>query len=182
MTVDLDKLEQLARATTPGPWEARHLGYGHSHEVVRLPSGAPDDGGDIVATMWEKRDAAFIAAANPAAVLELVQRLRAAEVPLIAMGADERVEAVDLIPGWYQDADPRPLGRMTMRAPGPLSAGADVVAMDARRAELLEGIVRDLAAADPCDRIEPCFSCGALPDQEHAADCVHRRAVEATRP
>jgi hypothetical protein len=81
---DLDDLEAKARAATPGPWD-NHSINGEPIESVWLADGS------VVATWAIKEprfefhapqaraDAAFIAAANPAAVLELVQRLRAAE-------------------------------------------------------------------------------------------------------
>lgn len=79
MTIDLDALERLARAATPGPW---HTGDGYEQQ----DPGAyvADARGHIVVAQADDSpcvptDAAFIAAANPAAVLELVQRLRATE-------------------------------------------------------------------------------------------------------
>lgn len=215
MTVDLDKLEQLARAATPGQRDWGFVGNIPGDGCYRLD--VVDEAGvhhrdqrPILITdrsdkaagydpLPNAADAAFIAAADPAAVQELIERVRAAEAPLIAMGADERVEAVDLIPEWYRDADSRPLGRVTMHAIGPVSAGAAVVAMDAHRAETLAAIVRDLAAKEPRvpahDIFYPrCALCGAMVSEEayeasdgpheipHAESCPWRRAVEATKP
>jgi hypothetical protein len=73
---DLDDLEAKARAATPGPWD-NHSINGEPIESVWLADGS------VVATWAIKEprfefhapqaraDAAFIAAANPAAVLEL---------------------------------------------------------------------------------------------------------------
>jgi hypothetical protein len=73
-TIDLEQLKQAALAATPGPWEY-HEGDGvaavaHAHGWVEaiLP-----DGGQ------ENADAAFCAAANPAIVLALIERLERAE-------------------------------------------------------------------------------------------------------
>lgn len=79
--LDLDALEQTAEAATPGPWymDANHAGQ----PIGVAPSkGRPDD-------LWMVCDAptrsgcgesdlAFIAAANPQAVLALIRELRAA--------------------------------------------------------------------------------------------------------
>lgn len=98
--IDLDKLEALARKATPGPWVHRHdpgnpVGYQHG---VKLPGefGAwiadcidnadrSTDGG-----VAGERNAALIAAANPAAVLELIALARQADgaetvaIPLVS--------------------------------------------------------------------------------------------------
>ena len=83
MEIDLNELERLAKAATPGKWTWKQvvcfktpgcavfwpdMSKGGVH-YRRLDSG----GGMLEA------DATFIAAANPAVVLELIRRLRAAE-------------------------------------------------------------------------------------------------------
>jgi hypothetical protein len=75
MTIDLDELEQLARAATPGPWDGTI-----STSRVRYLGPRQDtvEHGDYIASCTHAPDAEFIAAANPAVVLELVRRLRAA--------------------------------------------------------------------------------------------------------
>jgi hypothetical protein len=108
MTVDIEKLKALALAATPGPWEVDTVkseghygtdedgGYGFMGYAIIDEEGRPlmdslnrdqseihedYDGEELYA--WDelaKRDAAFVAGANPAAVLELiaeVERLRA---------------------------------------------------------------------------------------------------------
>lgn len=76
---DLDALERAAQAATPGPWTAHEAGIPASsgrHFVART-------GGEWVgATGYgpqSYRDAAYIAAANPAAIRSLIARLREAE-------------------------------------------------------------------------------------------------------
>lgn len=86
MTIDLDYLETTAKAATPGPWYA---------------SGAPkayciasrNDNTDIVSVnlyneyiksgVQREEDADFIAAANPAVVLELIAELRSARLSAV---------------------------------------------------------------------------------------------------
>lgn len=83
---DLDELDRLAKAASPGPWCDRGFG-----------SIQPESGGSLVAVTVTKggclpgyvENSAFIAAANPAAILALtaeVRRLRAALSAPIAMG------------------------------------------------------------------------------------------------
>jgi hypothetical protein len=64
-TIDLDDLEAKAKAATPGPW--KDLG------------GLVNAAESVVAYEVMPPDRAFIAATNPAAVLELLRRLRVAE-------------------------------------------------------------------------------------------------------
>lgn len=74
MDIDIDALEAAARATDNEPW--RQAG-----DNGREVHSAFDDGGDhFVARTVYPSEAAFIAAANPGVVLELIERLRAAEL------------------------------------------------------------------------------------------------------
>lgn len=71
---NIDELERLAKAATPGPWCDRGFG-----------SIQPEIGGSLVAVTVTKggclpgyvENAAFIAAANPAAILALIAEVRA---------------------------------------------------------------------------------------------------------
>lgn len=64
----IDNLERKAKAATPGPWSAD--GYGGGQQVT----GAT---GTIFAdTLTFHEDAEFIAAANPATILRLIEDLR----------------------------------------------------------------------------------------------------------
>ena len=77
MNLDLDKLEQVARAATPGEVTFGALNLciktgDHYHVLARCDEGKYDSKEWLTnATFWQ--------AANPAVVLELVRRLRAAE-------------------------------------------------------------------------------------------------------
>ena len=77
MTSDqLDVLQAAAEAATPGPWSRFRPEATECHEIV----GAIGDRDNLV--VWaecEPDDAEFIAAANPAVVLELIKRVREAE-------------------------------------------------------------------------------------------------------
>lgn len=93
MTIDLDELERLAKAATPGPWEASsdepgdvviwgpreewlaNIGnWARQHEEID-----PDRAARQYVELRDAADAAFIAAANPQTVLALVERLRLLE-------------------------------------------------------------------------------------------------------
>lgn len=67
--VDLDQLRELAQASTPGPWEADCC------SAANIVHGLSDSiGVDAV-----RADAEFIAAANPAVVLDLLARIAEVE-------------------------------------------------------------------------------------------------------
>jgi cytochrome c5 len=85
--MDLEDLEALARAAIadcafykpPVKWNEEALSYGDEAAIPGVAYGMRD------------KPAAFIAAANPAAVLALVQRLRAAEAIVRALAKEERI-------------------------------------------------------------------------------------------
>ena len=66
MPIDLDQLETLATAATPGPWD-----YGACEVFLKGTDFWP-----VIATCRNENDVAFIAVANPAAVLELIAEIR----------------------------------------------------------------------------------------------------------
>lgn len=70
--LDLDELEQKARAATPGPW-ARTPGRSGSFDVDHIGTGAN------VAEFLALEDADHIAANSPDVTLSLIARVRAAE-------------------------------------------------------------------------------------------------------
>lgn len=66
-TVD-PHLPKLAEAATPGPWFVEHGGvFNATRGYMVVPTGDSDQ---------DRADAAFIAAANPAAIAELIERAR----------------------------------------------------------------------------------------------------------
>ena len=89
---DLDRLEALARAATPGPWEARpdpqaypnwYLVYADKAEpplLAQVLTGTSMY--SMRSDLWPERsrqaklDATFIAAANPSTVLRLIAECR----------------------------------------------------------------------------------------------------------
>lgn len=82
MTPDLDELERLAKAATPGPWEV------YSEPDVGMPSTlmALRPSGDRVIKFFRdpleplsREDLDFAAAANPATMLALIARIRELE-------------------------------------------------------------------------------------------------------
>ena len=68
MSMNLDELERKARAATPGPWADDGCTVTHGHPMDQ-----------IVDYVYSRDDAAFIAAASPDVVLELVRRVREGE-------------------------------------------------------------------------------------------------------
>ena len=81
--IDTKELRRLAQAATPGPW----INHGRQPNVAGLPHSAvaaktllarvySEAYGDVE---QETANASFIAAANPAAISELLDRLEAAE-------------------------------------------------------------------------------------------------------
>jgi len=79
-----DELERLARAATPGPWAWSGWSLlGNTHEAVI--GNEPGEGQIIVP---ESNNAAFIAAANPATILDLLaanRKMRAGLRPFAAL-------------------------------------------------------------------------------------------------
>lgn len=115
MTTYLDKIEELARAATPGRW--RDTWGSNGSEGVEwdlqmcVRSDAPGDplqglvigtitcGEDLVAC--HQQDAAYIAAVSPDVVLNLVAELRAARAVCKAIiEADERRAGSDDAATW----------------------------------------------------------------------------------
>ena len=83
MTININELRRLAQAATPGPW----INHGRQPNVSGLPHSAvaakkllarvySEAYGDV---KQETANASFIAAVNPAAISELLDRLEAAE-------------------------------------------------------------------------------------------------------
>lgn len=82
MDIDIDALEVAARKATAGPWDVKRS---DQRTEFWFEAGYLDVGPAMIGVEYGKlgkqevADADFIAAANPAVVLELVRRLRAAE-------------------------------------------------------------------------------------------------------
>lgn len=66
------KLKELAKAATPGPW--RHDGIEYGDMGHRYQTVTEQNDGDYVVGEYgiQEHDAAFISAANPSAILELI--------------------------------------------------------------------------------------------------------------
>lgn len=72
-----DELRRLAEAATPGPWVVTGLPAAYVYAQIENEDDNPDD--VEVAGVGRFQDALFIAAANPAAVLALLDRIAALE-------------------------------------------------------------------------------------------------------
>ena len=82
--MDTKDLRRLAQAATPGPWKMLPVGDGRQKFAVADSEflsilTVTDEGGATFGTVRDDADAKFIAAANPAAISELLDRLEAAE-------------------------------------------------------------------------------------------------------
>ena len=71
---DLDKLEALARVATPGEWRA-WITRRRQPEIY-TDGGSSEQNDKIASGVLRKADAAFIAAANPATILDLIASAR----------------------------------------------------------------------------------------------------------
>lgn len=76
--LDLDRLEALADAATPGPWETRCEGPGEPTYVCHDSEAVIYLGWEETAAEFHPADAAFIAETGPDVVKELVRQLREA--------------------------------------------------------------------------------------------------------
>ena len=83
---DLDRLEALARAATPGPWSNRWDDARGTRRVANVRQLGEDSGWVIAQCQHfgKYANADFITACHPAAILALLARLRAAEADLAA--------------------------------------------------------------------------------------------------
>ena len=84
MTVYTNELRRLAQKATPGPWKMLPVGDGRQKFAVADSEflsilTVTDEGGGTFGTVYDDDDARFIAAANPAAISELLDSLEAAE-------------------------------------------------------------------------------------------------------
>lgn len=121
--IDLDKLEKLASAATPGPWHRSdrpagpfwHIYADHTVGGEPCVSGKQSigtmhaenkrTGSKAYAAMFES-NASFVAAANPAAILELIAEVRALRAKLetpIAMKIKWSPIESSMMDGWAQD-------------------------------------------------------------------------------
>ena len=77
--IDLDELRRLALGATPGPWHF-HQDDGTALDISEVCIPRPEEDVDLsIASLLDDRDGAFIAAANPQVILELIERLRETE-------------------------------------------------------------------------------------------------------
>ena len=79
MQIDLDELERLAKEATPGPWTVqtgcswRRIGANGDGDVLRPVRHQHDGWPDLAAPHGNLE---YIAAANPAIILELIRMAR----------------------------------------------------------------------------------------------------------
>ena len=116
--IDTKELRRLVQAATPGPWIAAGPSFGESlpkylNEVVVDREGDEDDcysicGASIGLDKEGSDDMAFIAAVNPSAISELLDRLEAAEksdaesLAMYRKARDERDAYKTAFEEWHQ--------------------------------------------------------------------------------
>ena len=80
--MNINELEQLAKAATPGPWESEQIEDVHAIAWIGKIGIFPIDGTQHREWPDTIHDAAYIAAANPPAILELIAAYREAVAAL----------------------------------------------------------------------------------------------------
>lgn len=82
MTIDLDALEDTAKAATPGPWDnvVGYRIYAGKKNVANAQEVFSCYAHEEIRSKQAQANAAYIAAANPAVVLELIEELRTARL------------------------------------------------------------------------------------------------------
>lgn len=82
--IDTNELRRLAQEATTGPWKILPIGGGRKKLAVADSDflsllTITDEGDATFGTVYDDADAKFIAAANPSAISELLNRLESAE-------------------------------------------------------------------------------------------------------
>jgi len=88
---DLDELKALAEAATPGPWFLDAGGDTGVYTEARVSDTSTD-----VAWSYRREDEKFIAAANPAAVLDLIARVERAEAERVDLQRKLNTESANV--------------------------------------------------------------------------------------
>lgn len=95
--INIEELERLAKAAAPGPWCRRDF---HSSGQK---NGVDDSDGDVVCASYSSlrpKSFDFIAAANPSAVLALIDRVKKAEAQQAGPARLTDNDVVDLFQTW----------------------------------------------------------------------------------
>lgn len=114
--VDTSKLRELAQAATPGPWR-------NGADVCHFDSPEVTDDKTFSYYVTRDNDAAFIAVANPTALLSLLDELD----KLRALLDTPWVDAAELLPALRQDG----LVRLDMRRAYSLLPPREAIALGA---------------------------------------------------
>jgi hypothetical protein len=184
MKIDLKELEALARAATPGPWLHRHdpgnpVGCQHG---VKLPGELGAWIGDCIDNadrsteggVAGERNAAFIAAANPAAVLELIALASAPAAPV----TPKHIEEIKDILLWPVTEDDARVARDMLQslhfdlsmAQEPTTPGGSryIAEPNAFQTKLLHAMYRAAQSGESIERMH--FDVCAVIDAQKAAD------------
>lgn len=160
-TIDLDELERLAKAATPGPWIFVNVGYTFSQSAQYSIEPSPG------VSVWEhnRKDADYIAAANPATVLALIARVRKAEARGVVHDAEWTRQMVASAEQFRAEAE----------------AERDEWRARAERAEALADWVLHAEDAAYLSCADTPF-CGKGEPWEHSDECVVRHAWDVLAP
>ncbi len=72
---ELERLETLAKAATPGPWKVRKSLHGNKYKTVQFDKG-PQETSMYTTSELEPADARHIATFSPSTILELIALAR----------------------------------------------------------------------------------------------------------
>jgi hypothetical protein len=141
VSIDIEKLKALAAVATPGPWQ-----WWTSNSTLRLTGADGKDGGVLHAYVHSgygdiscnEANRAFIEAANPAAVRELVSEIERLRAPSSATTAGERqsIGEAELNAAAHPQYDPQSFINGVKWAEGKLAARSAGDAVLCREAAL----------------------------------------------
>ena len=135
--IDTKKLRRLAQEATPGPWKMLPVGDGRQKFAVADSEflsilTVTDEGDATFGTVYDDADAKFIAAANPAAITELLDRLEAAESELLeearlnGMGSEREASLMAKLEAAEKERDALRAKIEAMEKQEPFDADSDV--------------------------------------------------------
>ena len=147
---DLQQLKALALAATPGPWRASQndVFAGPRYRIARNVTAGGSSKGMVDERKWELANASFIAAANPAVVLDLIARIERQKGLL--------GEAYKLARGWEDEC-------MKLHAASGATASGDelpepITWIDPRSKTVYPSLKSVEKYAEPGTTIEPLFT------------------------
>jgi hypothetical protein len=191
--IDTKELRRLAQAASPGPWIAAGPSFGESlpkylNEVVIDREGDEDDGYSICGAPLglDKEgsdDMAFVAAANPATITELLDRLEAAEsdaleqARLNGMGASREAALMAKLEAAEKERDElrAEIAAMKRQEPAMWVNSVSVAEQDQINAE---AAIRSIYGAQPAPSIPEGWK--PIPEKHPTFDLVDLRLADGS--